>query len=81
MPTAHQHIGAYANDFAFHITDALLYWECSKNKNNAIPIPVLGVDPRLSDEGLASGRVLTFVGSVLMASRKVARQRTEAKIT
>uniref|UniRef100_A0A7S0DI47 Uncharacterized protein n=1 Tax=Amorphochlora amoebiformis TaxID=1561963 RepID=A0A7S0DI47_9EUKA len=66
-----QHIGAYANDFAFHVTDDLLYWEHSKNKNNAIPIPVLGVDPRVSKEALGNGKVLTFIGSVLMASKDI----------
>eukprot|EP00466_Bigelowiella_natans_P009254 jgi/Bigna1/88791/estExt_fgenesh1_pg.C_380066 len=66
-----QHIGAYANDFAFHITDPLRYWEYSKSKNNAIPIPVLGADPKLSTDSLISGRILTFIGSVLMAARKI----------
>jgi len=66
-----QHLGSYANDFAFHLQQDFQYWECSKMKNNSIPIPVIGVDPRLSKEDLSAGKALTFIGSVLMASKKI----------
>ena len=75
-----EHTGAYANDMAFHETNDLMYWEVSKDRNNAIPIPILGVDPNSRGSPLSRFYFIRVALSLLVFQTKIRPGRRKNNI-